>query len=179
MSIHESTPVRIISGAYAGETGKVVSVYEIIGTVTVALEDGRFVKASMSEIVEVLPQESNEIPEGAKRITPEIVKNAIAEVVSPERIFASDEESETKFLRGISTMIVGENFRKKLFNDEDVLILTEDQFIAEMWRLCSPASVAETVGGQMSDMACTSIALAACAILRDIVPIIFDEPDND
>lgn len=175
MSIRENATVKVVGGAHVGETGKVVRIYDDLGIALVALGTDSLGKVFLYDMVEIRPQETEpktEIPEGAKKISRADFDNALIE----SNQYMMDRTSRNLMSGVIGTLtgtIVGADIADKIFKDQDVVVMTEDQLIAELWAGCSPEAVNESVGGQMGIGKAMDVSIAAIMNLRKIPGILF------
>jgi hypothetical protein len=175
MAIRENATVKVIGGVYKDETGKVVRIYGNVGVALVQLENGDLVKVFLSELVEIRPQEAEpktEIPEGAKKISRADFDAALIEShqYMMERTFRNPMSG---IIGGLTGTIVGADIADKIFKDQDVVVMTEDQFIAVLWAGCSPEAVNKSVGGKMYTRQAMDVSIAAIMNLRKIPSILF------
>ena len=77
------------------------------------------------------------------------------------------------FLRSITTMIVGKKVAEKIFEDRDVIVMTEDELISALWSACDPVSVSENIDKKMSPRKCITIAMTAMISFEEIVGTLF------
>jgi hypothetical protein len=184
MNIKVNDEVVIVSNdfpfaRFVGNVGTVVRMYEevIPPTAIVKFSEFETVKVPVMYLEKVAPQEksSDEIPEGAKRITRGDFARAVTEVTCPK--FTG---KMSDLIGTMSATIVGMDITQKLFNDRDEVVMTEDQLVATLWDGCAPENVCETVNREMSFTQCMGVSLASIVTLRDIVEILFpDESKND
>lgn len=99
MSIKENATVKVINGPYVGQTGKICRVYEVIGSAVVAFDNGDIGKVSLSELVEVTPQETTEPKEKREPVE----KSEIT--ITPGEFMKIAVETATKASKG--DLIVG------------------------------------------------------------------------
>jgi hypothetical protein len=70
MAIREKTLVKAIGGEYVGRQGRVSSVYPDVGIALVSFDDPiGLVKVSLSDLVEIRPQETEEPKTESKPVT--------------------------------------------------------------------------------------------------------------
>lgn len=181
MAIHENSLVKVVDGMYAGKTGKVVNVYPQVGTAVVSFDDnGDLGKVLLAALVEVPPQEGRivdvkiEIPEGAKKISRADFEAELKRVTSPDHVVGGkSRDPMSDFLRNITTMIVGKKVIEKIFEDQDVIVMTEDGLISALWSACDPVSISENIDKKMSPRKCITIAMTAMISFDEIVGILF------
>lgn len=188
MSIKENDRVKVIKAEgelspLIGATGTVKRIYElsagdiaavqIIPDETIAREI--FVKLPVENLEKVGPQENREteIPEGAKRITKADFEAALAEITSPEKMHESGSNLLGTFTRIMTAKIIGDSVRDKIFEDQDVVIMTEEEFISTLWKACDPVTTSESVKKGLSARKCVHVAITAMIGLEEIVGIIF------
>lgn len=189
MSIKENDRVRVIKAEgelspLIGASGTVKRIYElgtgdiaavqIIPDETIAREI--FVKLPVENLEKVGPQENREteIPEGAKQIFKADFEAALKRVTSPDHAFGDkSRDPMAGFLASITTMIVGKEVTEKIFEDQDVIVMTEDELISALWSACNPVSVYESVDKKMSPRKCITVAMTAMISFEEIVGIIF------
>ena len=172
MAVKENSRVKVISGAYVGNTGKVMTVHDFLGVAIVSFDDGNVGKCFFSELIEEVPAE--EIPEGAKKISREDFNNALDKITNPKNISAEDPIDRMALLvRGITTKIIGENIAKSLFEDNTFVTMTESQFVDALWDSCNPNVVKEPVGKEMPLSHVAVVASTVVEQIMKIVPIIF------
>lgn len=176
MAIRVNAPVKVIDGYYSGKTGKVIDIFATIGTAIVSFDDnGDVGKVSISSLIEIQDQKKPvepEIPEGAKKISRADFEVALIEShqYMMERTFRNPMSGIIGSLTGT---IVGSNIADKIFKDQDVIVMTEDQLIAALWDGCSPEAVNESVGGHMGIGKAMDVSIAAIMNLRKIPGILF------
>lgn len=181
MAIQKNTIVKVIGGLYDGRVGKVVNTYPEIDFAVVSFEDnGDVGKVSLSSIVEVQPQADRivdvkiEIPEGAKKISRADFEAELKRVTSPTHgLNDNSRDAMSNFLRSITTMLIGKKVTEKIFEDQDVIVVTEDGLISAIWSVCDPVSVCEMVDGKMSPRKCITVAMTAMIGFEEIVGILF------
>lgn len=178
MAIRENATVNVIGGLYKGNTGKVIRIYGNVGIALVQLENGDLGKVYLSEMVEIRPQETEpkpEIPEGAKKISRAAFLDALRVVTDPATIF-SDAVNPVDFLHatieGMASITLGHKLAEVLFKDTDVAVVTEDDFVRALWKICDPASVVER-SLEASAFDGLLISVSSVIRLRELVPILF------
>lgn len=176
MVVRENATVNVIGGPYKGRTGKVVRVHDLVDIALVSFDDnGDLGKVSLSALVEVQPQKQAvepEIPEGAKKISRADFEVAL---IDSSQYTASRVSSHplTAIIGSSIGTIVGANIADKIFKDQDVVVMTEDQFVAELWVNCNPKAVGEMIGNLMNLGNNMDVAIAAIMNLRKIPVILF------
>lgn len=184
MTIRENAIVKVISGFYKGETGKVSRVCADGAAAIVVFTNGDMGKVYQSEIVEIEPQADRivdvkiEIPEGAKKISRDDFDAALAEVTSPEKMFRPESDSLAALTRLMTAQIVGRSVRDKIIEDQDVVI-TREGFISALWSACTPVEVAKTLDNKVSDDKAVKIAITALITLEPIIGILFGAEDGE
>lgn len=182
MAICENATVNVISGLYKGNAGKVIRIYGNVGIALVQLENGDLCKVYLSELVEIRPKETEpkiEIPEGAKKISRAVYMDALRIVTDPATVLA-DASNSVDFLHatleGLASITLGHRLAGFLFEDTDVAVVTEDDFINALWKACNPVSITEM---SREASAFNGLLTSASAVirLRDLVPILFGD-DN-
>lgn len=175
MAIRENATVNVIGGPYKDGTGKVVRVYGNVGIALVQMENGDLGKVYLSELVEIHPQETEpktEIPEGAKKISRADFEIAFIESIQLLRETAFDNPTSGIITTAIGS-IVGKNIADKLFEDQDVVVMTEDQFTAVLWAGCSPEAMSGIIGGLMGIGKTIDVSIAALMSMRKIPDLLF------
>lgn len=175
MAIREKATVNVIGGPYKGNTGKVVRVYGSVGIALVQLENGDLGKVYLSEMVEIRPQETEpktEIPEGAKKISRADFEVAFIESNQFLRECTTENPTSGIVTTAVGT-IVGKNIADKLFKDQDVVVMTEDQFTAALWTGCSPEATSGIIGGLMGVGKTIDVSIAALMSMRKIPDLLF------
>lgn len=185
-TIKVNDQVKVVSSEcyldmFTGCIGKVLRIHETL-TVPVAiveLEDGTTVKLSINDLVkiEVKVQQTEEskveIPEGAKRITDEDYKIAVSESASDFSVKNGD------FMRGMSGVIIGADIGKKLFESQDSVVMTKDEFIVTLWDGCSPENIRESTGGKMPIDKSLTVSISGIIALRKVADILFDDESEE
>jgi ribosomal protein L24 len=184
MKVKVNDTVKVVSGNKIGRIGKVIRIYDFISCTAVVEFDDGLAKFPVEVLEKVEPQENqeakNEIPEGAKRISKEVFDAAIDEVVNLENMFNNvGDYSMFDLVEVMSAKVVVDMLRENMFKDQDVVVMTEDQFVAALWTGCSPVSLSKSVDNKMTARKCMDISIPSIVRLRKIVAIIFDESDND
>lgn len=183
MNIRENVTVNVMSGLYAGMSGKVVKVYSGLNIALVSFDDVDVVgKVSLSSLEVVKPQETAaepkpEIPEGAKRISKTDFEETLAVVTDPRRLI---EGSDPMFnlSRILSAKIVGESVRDQIFKDQDSVVMTEDDLTVALWNASNPVAVAEKIKNKMPVSKTAKISVVAFSTLMEITEILY-AGDND
>jgi hypothetical protein len=176
MAIRENATVNVIDGLYKGRTGKVIRVHDLLSVAIVSFDDnGDLGKTHFSELVEIKPQKQAvepEIPEGAKKISRADFEVAL---IGSNQYMASRVSSHplTAVIGSSIGTIVGANITDKIFKDQDVVVMTEDQFVAELWVNCNPKAVGEMIGNIMNLGNNMDVSIAAIMNLRKIPVILF------
>lgn len=185
MAIRVNTPVKVIDGHYADKTGKVIDIFETIGTAIVSFDDnGDVGKVSLSALIEIAPQDSKivdvkiEIPEGAKKISRADFDAALAELTSPEKMLSGTSDGLVGFTKVLTAKIVGDGVRDKIFEDQDVVIMTGDDFAVALWDACNPINVSKKTGDKMGARKTVRVAITAIIVLEEIVDILFGAEDG-
>lgn len=183
MSIHKDDKVKVVIGAryysiFGDQIGRVLRTYDFDGGVAIVeFLEGTTAKVPFADLIKIEPKktetETSEIPEGAKRISKADYDRAIIAVANPTG------EGMSNFLGNMVAMIVAKDIRSKIFEKQDAVIMTEDQFITTLWNGCSPENVSKSVDNEMSFYECTSVSLPAMSNLRKAVNILFGESEND
>lgn len=183
MSIQKNATVKAIAGVYDGRVGKVCNVYPEIDLAVVSFEDnGDIGKVSLSYLVEVQPQAEQivdvkiEIPEGAKKISRADFDAALAEITDPDKMFKSGHDALGVIIRGLIAKVVGDSVREKIFEDQEVVVITAETFTVALWDACNPVAVNKaTTGGKTSDRKALKVAITAIITLEEMVDILFGE----
>ena len=76
-------------------------------------------------------------------------------------------------LGGMSAMITGMKIADRIFKDQEVVTITEDQFTEAIWDYCSPAKLAES--SNMSVRECMKVSLLSINALDDLIEIFFGD----
>lgn len=178
MAIRENSTVNVIGGPYKGRTGKVVRVHDLVSVVIVSFDDnGDLGKIHFSELVEIEPQKQAvepEIPEGAKKISRADFEEALTESI----VFLEEYQFRNPKSRAAGVTIaaiVGTNVADKIFKGQDVVVMSEDQFIVALWADCCPEAVSEIIGGGVPIGKAKDISVAAVASLAKISDILFGD----
>ena len=149
----------------------------------VKFENGVTAKVEVSNLRKVEAQENAEpkaeIPEGAKRITKVEFMAALQKITSPEAIFSGKSVDPIHALTdGLSAILFGHKAASIIFEDKDVAILTEDDLVGALWDACDPAVMSEETGRKQSAFDCLLTSVTAVIVLRDLVTILFGEPEE-
>lgn len=179
MAIRVNTPVKVIDGHYADKTGKVIDIFETLGTAIVSFDDnGDVGKVSLSALIEIAPQDSKivdvkiEIPEGAKKISRADFDAVLADLADPAKI-ASDRNPIVALTTILTVKIVGDGIRDKIFEDQDVVVMREEDFVAALWDACNPVNLKETIGFKESISRTIKVGITALISLESIVGTLF------
>lgn len=162
-----------------GETGEVVHVYDfLVPMAVVKFENGVTAKVEVSNLRKVEPKA--EIPESAKQITKAEFMAALQKITSPEAIFSGKSVDPIHALtEGLSAILFGHKAARIIFEDKDVAILTEDDLVGALWDACDPAVMSEETNRKHSAFDGLLMSVSAVIVLRDLVTILFGEPEND
>ena len=186
MSIRENDIVKVITTepwfeAVKGMIGEVRAIHEL-GADNIAIvkfDDGSFAKLPLDGLVKVTLKgdlEAEAIPEGAKRITKADFEKALTESTIA---LMTGGDSMKYLLSSMTGTIVGSRIRDNLFKSEDVITLTEDQYIATIWDACSPESISNSIDNNMSVNRCIDVGVAAIIALKRTINILFGESEGD
>lgn len=176
MNINKYDKVVVNDPRFTSDTliGTVINTYAVTpdNVAIVHLEaTGETVKIPFSNLRKYEPQEKQEskteIPEGARRITEGEFSNAVSELM-----LSTDPKN---FLFDMSGLIVGLNIAKALFEDTDVIYVTEDQLVKTLWDGCSPERIAATTNGDMSLSHCMVISTTALVTMKKLVEVFFPD----
>ena len=163
---------------FKDRVGTVVRVYETISDpiAIVEFEDGVTAKIPFETLLKVTTQQTEEaksdIPEGAKRITEADYKKAVSESAS---YFVAKSGA---FTRGMSGVITGAKIGDKLFESQDSVVMTKDEFIVTLWDGCSPMNIRDNTGGKMSIDRSLGVSISCIIALRKVADILFDESEE-
>lgn len=178
MAIQKNATVKVIGGFYDGRVGKVCSIFPEIDTAVVSFDDnGDVGKVNLSALVEIQSQESKtvdvkiEIPEGAKKISRADFDAAIDKITSPKKMSRSNPMSG--FIAMLGGVLVSHTLREKIFKDQDVVVMTEDDFVVALWDACSPVEIARSAGNKHSVRDAMRMSITALISLEDMVDILF------
>jgi hypothetical protein len=175
MSIKENDRVHCVGDIFDGKVGTVRSVYNALGTAIVNFDEG-VAKVPLSCLVKIKSQENAEIQEGAKRLAKDEYYTTLQYLTGPETISSKNPIGDITV--NTAAMLVGVNVGKKIFNDQDTVIMTEDQFIAILWDGFSPANICETSGGVLSERESMGVSIATITRVRKLVDILFGGSDD-
>lgn len=175
MSIHEHDNVNVIAGRYEGSTGRVRSVYPTLDIAVVMLDTGDVAKILLDHLVKFEPKENVEsnipvkenISEGAKAINEKAFMSALLDITT----FGKD---ESRNYAKMAALAHGMIVKKRLFVDNDVIVVTKNQFVAMLWDLCSPQTVAENSHDRENIADALMVSIPAILMLSDLVEIFFD-----
>lgn len=183
-TIKANDRVKVVVGTryydiLGNQIGQVLRTYADIsdGVAIVEFPEGMTVKIAFDELVKFEPKREEteeakrDIPEGAKLITKEDFDKAIMEAT----LSAKDPR---RLLGSLSGTVVGHNIGRKIFESEDAVYMTKDQFIATLWDGCSPANIGESIGNQMSGEKCVHISITAMIGLEQTIEILFGESEE-
>ena len=178
MRIKENDKVKVVVGTryydiLGNQIGRVLRTYDVAdGIAIVEFPEGMTVKLSLEEVVkfESKPQETN-IPEGAKLITRKAFDKAV--IVS-----AYDTMDPKKFIGSLTGAIVGRNIGKKIFESEDAVYMTRDQYVGTLWDGCNPVILGASVDNQMSVDKCVHVSISAMLALENTIDILFGESEE-
>lgn len=140
---------------------------------TVARSVGFKVPLAHLEKIEIQEETVTEISEGARKISRDEFRAAIETVTHPSNIFTENSGGMSAFVRGVTTMIVGDAVETAIFKDADGVVMTEDEFVSELWSACNPVALSEGVKKGMSASKCITVAITALIGLEDVVEILF------
>lgn len=176
MAIHENATVRVIDGSKKFETGKVAHVYDALGIAIVQFENGDLGKVALASLVEIEPQENreikSEIPEGAKKISRADFDAAVDEA-TVSVIGGNYRNPEAGLVGALVGSIVGRDAGDKIFKDQDVVVITEEDLVVALWDACNPKCVSASVDNRHSIVDCLDVSVAAILSLRKIGRILF------
>lgn len=191
MRINVDDKVKIVNvegvlARYEDKIGKVDRIfYETIPPIAIVQFDGEdciFTKVPLVNLVKVeieaQVETASEIPEGAKKISRAEFRAALERVTHPNNIFTERSGGMSAFVRGVTTMIVGEAVETAIFKDADGVVMTEDEFVSELWSACNPVAISESVKKGMPASNCIHVALTALIGLEDVVEILFGGSDD-
>lgn len=185
MSINVNDEVKVVSNnggdsaMTIGYTGKVIRLYDLITPIAIVkFNNGITAKIPVNDLIKVETQvnQENKIPEGAKRITKAEFIEAVHDLTSPGGSFgrvATEVDPLFGLLGGMSAMITGMKIADRIFKDQEVVTITEDQFTEAIWDNCSPAKLAES--SNMSVRECMKVSLLSINALDDLIEIFFGD----
>lgn len=187
MSINVSDRVRVIraEGEQApliGAIGKVERIYSLAtGDIAIVqiLPDEMiareiFVKLPVEYLEKVGSQtQETEIPEGAKKISEADFEAALEELTDPGKMLSGRSNAMVGFTRLLTAKLVGDGVKAKIFKDQDIVVMTEEEFSAVLWDACNPVAVDEITGNKMGAAKTLKIAITAIITLEEIVGILF------
>ena len=178
MSINVNDEVKVVSNnggdsaMMIGCTGKVIRLYDLITPIAIVkFNNGITAKIPVNDLIKVETQvnQENKIPEGAKR-----------DLTSPGGSFgrvATEVNPLFGLLGGMSAMITGMEIADRIFKDQEVVTITEDQFTEAIWDNCSPAKLAES--SNMSVRECMKVSLLSINALDDLIEIFFGDGSSN
>jgi hypothetical protein len=192
MSIKENDRVRVIKAEgelspLVGAIGEVVRIYELgagdIAAVRIIPDEPIareiIVKLPVENLEKVTAQtQETEIPEGAKQISKADFEAALAEITSPEKMLSRNSNPMVGLTRIMAAHVVGDAMKNELFKDQDVIVVTEGEFIVALWNACNPVSVNGMIDNKMSVRKIVDVSLTAILTLQEIVPILFGGSDD-
>lgn len=176
MAIRKNATVKVIGGFFEGREGKVIETHDFAGIALVSFDDnGGLGKVEIAQLVEIQPQESRivdvkiEIPEGAKKISRADFEDAL------QRVFLSQRNNGnfSDFIGGMTAVLVGSNVATKIFEGQDVVVMTKDEFVVALWDGCNPKCVSDQIRGRQSVARSMDVSVAAILSLREIPDILF------
>lgn len=180
MAIRENATVKVIGGFFEGRKGKVVKMHDFAGIALVSFDDnGGLGKVEIAQLVEIQPQESRivdvkiEIPEGAKKISRADFDAALAEITSPRKMLDGNFNPMVSFTKVLTARIIGDTLREEIFKDQDVVVMTKDEFVVALWDGCNPKCVSDQIRGRQSVARSMDVSVAAILSLREIPDILF------
>jgi hypothetical protein len=190
MKINVDDKVKIVKAEgvlvrYEDKIGKVDRIYyETTPPIAIVKFEGEeciFTKVPLENLVKVEIEaqvETAEIREGAKKISRDEFRAAIESVIRPENILTENSDGMSAFVRGVTTMIVGDAVETAIFKDADGVVMTEDEFISELWSACNPVALSESVKKGVSASKCITVAITALIGLDEVVGILFGGSDD-
>lgn len=156
-----------------GKTGVIISSYNFTpdNIAIVRLDDNETVKIRMEDLIKLDDQteQDPEIPEGARVISREEFSNAIVEVTKPENHPGgiNVDNPESSLLGTMIGAVVGMRLAEKVFKDDNVVALTEDQLVKIIWDGCSPENTSGIIDAGMI------VSIAAIMTLQNLVKVFF------
>lgn len=190
MRINTNDKVMIVNpegvlARFEGKTGTVERIYpELIPPIAIVKfeedETVRFdvsVKVPVENLAKV--ELETEIREGAKMISRDEFKKAIEKVAHLDNIFTGEfSDPMSSFIKGITTMVVGDFVRDAIFKDKDVVYMTEDELVSEIWSACNPVTLSENVKKGMPASKCMHVSITAMIGLETVVEILFGRSND-
>ena len=187
MALEKNATVKVIRGIYEGKTGRLIRVYKEVDVGVVDFDDGEIGKVNLSSLTETEPetepeitrrareiQEIEESLSGGRKISKADFDAALAKITNPTVLFSAPDADPIRVLvEGMTAKVVGVHVGMRLFEDGDVVVISEDRFISLLWDVCNPANISETIGKKMDNRKCIAVALAAMITLEDLVPVLF------
>ena len=172
-----------------GEVGTVEYVLtDALGddTYIVVLENGEKVKVRMNDIMMVdemegakSANEPPEIPEGARVISEGEFLGTLARVTTPSELPAYNPDKPMRsVVGGMVGQAVGLMIADELFGDNDVIIMTEDEFSEALWHGCRPSRVCETSKGLVLFSQPYMISIVAFMAVKKMIEVFYPKDDH-
>ena len=174
--------------------GTIKTVYDEIKTAIVEMDNGSFAKFRFSDLgimekdgrVQDTP-ENNETDETSDdglriRITSEEFEERLERIMDPDFVLGDvvDKIDPLSFMmKSAVVLIVGMEIKDKLFGENKVIEITEDELIDVITRETTPEKMVESVDGKMTKKQCLPVALLSNLLLTKVVKTFFDESDDD
>lgn len=162
------------------QIGRVLRTYDVAdGVAIVEFSSGMIVKIPFDRLfkIEVEPRENEEvkveIPEGAKLITAVDYDNAVFESVSDFTETVGD------YMGGMAAASLGTEIGEKLFESQDSVVMTKDEFIVTLWDACSPVNVSKSTNGEMSLDESLMVSITGIIALLNVADILFDDESEN
>lgn len=186
MSIKVNDRVKVVKAdgelsPLVGATGEVIRIYDLSRTIaavkitpdeTIAREI--IIKLPVENLEKIGSQtQETEIPEGAKQISEADFKTALKEITNPETVFSDVSDPIHAMLEGMAATLFGLKLANILFEDTDVVIVTENDFVRALWKACDPTAVADNAAIETSAFDGLLMAVSSVIRLRELVPILF------
>lgn len=130
------------------------------------------VKFPVENLEKVEPK--TEIPEGAKQISEADFEAALKELTDPEKMLSGKSGNPmVGFTRLLTAKLVGDGVKKRVFEDQDVVVMTEEEFSVALWDACNPVAVDEFTGNKMGAAKTLKVSITTIITLEEIVDILF------
>lgn len=122
--------------------------------------------------------ETEEIPEGARKISKNEMTAALVKITSPDYLESNLKLSGTSVFFGLTAVMVGHRIIDELYENEDTVVITREDLMKILKDGLGLKKLSEDVGGRMDAARLAPVGITCAIVLKRLIPELFGETEN-
>jgi hypothetical protein len=179
--------------AELGRVGKITNIHELKnGDIAIVEFSDGLEKIPLENLVKVKREpveepkdekteekaETEEIPEGARKISKDEMTAALVKITSPDYIESSLKLGFKSMFFGLTAVMVGTRIIDELYGDKDTIVITREDLEKTLRNGLDLKKLSEGVGGRMDAVRLVPVGITCALVLKHLIPELFGESEN-